>query len=174
MIDHTDVEQARPTFLPDLDLPLTRPRWRDYAKAFLLNFALYAAAILVYAAVMPGKLLQVIVLVLFSLYVCGRGAALIRPVERQFQVRDRELLFLVVEDYLKLRGRWKLTNQNTFQRHYEMPVLLGLLYRFPAALLITLEEDHAILRGHALILRRLAPEIARTGAGTPIGGSSRF
>ncbi len=167
MIDHTDVERAQPALSPDLDLPLSRPTRRDYAKAFLLNFALYAAAILVYAAVMPGKLLQVIVLVLFSVYICGRGAALIRPVERQFQVRDRELLFLVVEDYLKLRGRWALTDQNTFQRRYELRVSLG-LYPFTAVLLITLEEDYAILRGHALILRRLAPEIARTGAGTLI------
>lgn len=167
MIDHTDVERAQPAFQPELDLPLIRPTWRDYAKAFLLNFALYAAAILVYAAVMPGKALQVAVLVLFSVYICGRGAALIRPVERQFQVQDRDLLFLVIEDYFKLRGRWALTDQNTFQRRYELHVSLG-LYPFKAALLITLEEDYAILRGHALILRRLAPEIARTGAGTPI------
>ncbi len=83
-------------------------------------------------------------------------------------MQDRDLLFLVVEDYLKLRGRWALTDQNTFQRRYELRVSLG-LYPFKAALLITLEEDYAILRGHALILRRLAPEIARTGAGTLIG-----
>lgn len=173
MIDHTDVERAQPALQPDLDLPLIPPTPGEYLRAFALNFILYAAAILVYAAVMPGKLLQVILLVLFSVYVCGRGAALIRPVERQFQIQDRALLLLVVEDYLKLRGRWALTDQNTFQRRYKLHVSLG-FYPFTATLLITLEEDYAILRGHALILRRLAPEIARTGAGTPIGGSSRF
>ena len=132
----------------------------EYAKAFLLTFVFFGAALVFYLLAVPtAEPFQVAVLLAVSLYFTHRRVALLNIMETTLQHEDEPGFLALVDQYLNLKDRWQLVEERDGYRRYEAPLTHG-LYRFTGRLEVTLGFQQATLAGHERIVRPIVRELS--------------
>ncbi|GEM_PF-3704714 len=144
----------------------------EYAKAFLLNFIFYAAAIavyMIYAAGRPGGVSWGIValLVIGSVVLTAMRLRRLQPVERRLRFKNRQAFLSALDHMMKLKDRWTLAEDSGSFLRYTARFNVG-LYMVNASLEVMLANDEALLVGPPRIMSTIVPLLVQAGVATQL------